>query len=92
MSFTECLKKEYGYQAYAPYSGTEFDLLTGEFVYEAEPVALKKKAKAVSDVFARLVAAGQRLLSVIQKCEGRPNKELGKFADQINSLCNKWEN
>ena len=26
MSFTECLKKEYGYQAYAPYSGTEFDL------------------------------------------------------------------
>ena len=92
MSFTECLKKEYGYQAYAPYSGTEFDLLTGEFVYEAEPVALKKKAKAVSDVFARLVAAGQRLLSVIQKCEGRPNKELGKFADQINSLCDKWEN
>ena len=92
MSFMECLKKEYGYQAYAPYSGTEFDLLTGEFVYEAEPVALKKKAKAVSDVFARLVAAGQRLLSVIQKCEGRPNKELGKFADQINSLCDKWEN
>ena len=85
-------EKEYGYQAYAPYSGTEFDLLTGEFVYEAEPVALKKKAKAVSDVFARLVAAGQRLLSVIQKCEGRPNKELGKFADQINSLCDKWEN
>ena len=55
-------------------------------------MALKKKAKAVSDVFARLVAAGQRLLSVIQKCEGRPNKELGKFADQINSLCDKWEN
>ena len=35
--------------------------------------------------------AGQRLLSVIQKNEGIPNKDLAKFADQINSLADKWD-
>jgi metallo-beta-lactamase family protein len=90
-SFTECLQVEHGIKAYAPYSGTEFDLLTGKVTYEAVPVPLKKKAKSVSDVFSRLQAAGQRLLAIIRKNEGRPNKELAKFADQINSLCDKWE-
>lgn len=91
-SFRQCLEKEYGYSAYAPYSGTRFDLLTDTVTYEAAPVRLKKKAaKAVSDVFARLLAAGQRLLSVIQKNEGGANKDLAKFADQINSLCDKWD-
>ena len=50
-----------------------------------------KPAKASSNVFARLLAAGQRLLSVIQKNEGIPNKDLAKFADQINSLADKWD-
>ncbi len=50
-----------------------------------------KDARVVSNVFARLVAAGERLLAVIRKLEGHPNKELGKFADQINSLCDKWD-
>ena len=38
------------------------------------------------NVFARLLAACQTF-TVINKCE---DKELGKFADQINALCNKW--
>lgn len=91
-SFKLCLEKEYGFLAYAPYSGTRFDLTTNAVEYEAAPVRLKKKAaKAVSDVFARLMAAGQRLLSVIQRNEGGANKDLAKFADQINSLCDKWD-
>ena len=51
----------------------------------------KKSTRAVNNIFARLVAAGERLMTVIRKCEGMPNRELGKFADQINELCNKWE-
>lgn len=89
--FTECLKIEHGIDAYAPYSGTRYDLISQDFIYEAEPVVLKKKAKAVSDVFARLLACGQRLISVIHKNEGGANKDLAKFADQINSLCDKWD-
>ncbi|MCH5281625.1 MAG: MBL fold metallo-hydrolase [Lachnospiraceae bacterium] len=91
-SFVQCLNKEYGFNAYAPYSGTRFDLLTNEAEYEAAPVRVaKKKGKSASDVFQRLLSAGQRLLAVISRNEGGPNKELARFADQINSLCDKWD-
>ena len=52
---------------------------------------VKKKTKRLSDIFARLVAAGQRLMAVIYKNEGGANKDLAKFADQINSLSDKWD-
>lgn len=90
-SYRDYLEEEHGLRAYAPFSGTCFDLLTGEAVYEAAPIALKKKVKTVSDVFARLVAAGQRLVAVIQRNEGGANKDLGRFADQIQALCDKWD-
>lgn len=89
--FTECLKIEHGLDAYAPYSGTRYDLLREQFICEAQPVAVRRKAKGVSDVFARLLACGQRLIAVIHKNEGCANKDLAKFADQINSLCDKWD-
>ena len=89
--FTACLRTEHGLDAYAPYSGTRFDLIDGSFIYEAEPVAVKKKARGVSDVFARLLASGQRLIAIIHKNEDGANKDLAKFADQINSLCDKWD-
>lgn len=90
-SFVQCLEHEYGYQADAPYSGTQVDLATDTIVYEAQPMPVKKRVFIVSDVFNRLLAAGQRLLAVIHRNEGGANKDLGKFADQINSLCDKWD-
>lgn len=89
--FAECIRTEYGYQSYAPYSGTRFDLLTDSFEYEATPIAIRKKTLHASDVFARLLAAGQRLLAVIRRNEGGANKDLAKFADQVNSLADKWD-
>ncbi len=90
--FAECLKIEYGQNTYAPYSGTVFDLLSGKLEYEARPVPVKKKAKSVvSTVYARLLAAAQRLLNMVKGIDGMPNKDMAKFADQINSLCDKWE-
>ncbi len=92
MEFAECLKVQYNYHTYAPYSGTEFDLISGRLLYEAAPVPVKKKAKSIaSSVYTRLLAAARRLLALVQKSEGMPNKDMGKFADQINSLCDKWE-
>lgn len=90
-AFTECLKIEHGQRAYAPYSGTVFNLLSNKFEYEAESVPVKKKAKVASGVFARLLAAGQRLMAIIQKSDGMANKDLAKFADQITALCDKWD-
>ena len=93
-SIAECLEKEHGLPATAPYSGTIFNLITGEFDYIAEPVYVKKKdgaKKRAMDVFGRLLLAGERLMAVIRKNEGLSNKETARFTDQINALCDKWD-
>ena len=91
--FAEYLHDEHGFNTYAPFSGTVFDLATDEFVTEESGIRITtaKKKPQVSSVFERLLAAGQRLLTVIQHNEGGANKDLAKFADQINSLCDKWD-
>ena len=92
--FANYLKEEVGIDAIAPYSGDIFDLHFNTQVAEGTREIAKKKvksSKAVSNVFARLLAAGERLMAVIHKNEGGANKDLAKFADQINSLCDKWE-
>ena len=91
-SFVECLMVEHGIQAYAPYSGTIFNLASGRLEYEAQPMQLKKKEKPATGVYARLVAAGNRLMAIIKRSEGGANKDLAKFADQIISLCDKYDN
>ena len=90
-AFTEYVNKEMKIPATAPFSGTIFNLVSGEFEYEAAPEKRKKKVFIVSDAFARLVAAGQRLMAVIQKNQGHANKDLAKFTNQINSLADKWD-
>ena len=89
-AFADLLRKEYGHDTYAPYSGTEFDLITGELLVETKGIPIVKKSIAAG-VFERLIAAAQRLLAVARQNEGSSNKDLAKFADQINSLADKWE-
>ena len=94
--FAKRLEDELGYQAMAPYSGTEVDLLTNEITRETVGIVIKHveqkaKSRKAAGVFARLLAAGQRLMTVIRHNEGGTNKDLARFADQINALCDKWE-
>ncbi len=92
--FRDLINREYGFNAYAPYSGTSFDLIKGEFITETKgvPVVRKTYEKVrITTVFERLLAAGERLLNVIRKNEHGANKDLAKFADQINSLSDKWD-
>lgn len=93
--FAELLTKQYGYDVYAPYTGAVYDLTLNkeiaEGITERIEGAKSKTSRQISAVFARLLAAGQRLMSVIQHNEGGTNKDLGKFADQINSMCDKWD-
>ena len=94
--FAERLKNELGYNAMAPFSGTEFDMLANEIEKETVGIVIKHakekaKARKASGVYARLLAAGQRLMTVIRHNEGGANKDLAKFADQINSMCDKWD-
>lgn len=96
--FAGRLKEELHLNSMAPYSGTIYDLAADTLVREAQPVKCKKETEGVgipparaNTVFARLVAAGRRLLTVIGHNEGGANKDLAKFADQINSMCDKWD-
>ncbi|MDD7077946.1 MAG: MBL fold metallo-hydrolase [Lachnospiraceae bacterium] len=95
--FTNRLKDELGLDAYAPYSGTEYDLAAGRFLAQPEPVRIEKKGAVsaatakVTKTFARLLAAGQRLIGVIRQNEGGANKDLEKFTREIHDLCDKWE-
>ncbi len=92
-SFTQCLREEHGFDAVAPYSGACYNLADGSCIHDGNNVRKHKTAvaKKASDVFERLMAAGRRLMTVIKHNEGGANKDLAKFADQINSLCDKWD-
>jgi len=91
--FTEYIRDRLGYQAVAPYSGTTYDLKENICVVEGRriPVDRAQETRKASSAFERLVNAGKRLLVVIQNNKGGTNKDLGKFADQINALCDKWD-
>ena len=95
-SFANHVHETFGYDAVAPYSGDAYDLITNQKVADGSRKLVEKKAaygmaSREKTIFDRLVAAGQRLVSVIQKCQGMANKDLSKFADQINALCDKWD-
>ena len=93
-SFTECLNKELGYRAFAPYSGTRFDLLSGSFDYIAEPRPLtepKMPSGKAARLFAELLAAAELLLRVCRHMKGRPNKDLIRFTKEIGKLTENME-
>lgn len=89
--FTRCLKEEHGFDAFAPYSGTSYDLAKGEFVTVTEGVPVPQKQPAperrpMNKYFAALVAAAEALLRAVKGAEGRPNKELKKWTERIETL------
>lgn len=96
-SFALRLENELGCPAMAPFSGTVYDLAAGKCIHEAAGIPAPKKpavtaaAKKADKIFARLLSMGQRLMSVIHKNEGGANKDLKKFANEIQQLCDKWD-
>lgn len=94
--FAKRVEEEFGYDTMAPFSGTVYDLKENICAYEAQGIKIKKtqvtpKAAKAARAFEKLVSLGHRLMSVIRKNEGCPNKELEKFSREIQSLCDKWD-
>ena len=74
-------------------SGDEFDLISGECSARGKIVKLTKVSEGrrrANLAFDRLMAACHRLKTVIELSRGLTNKELAKFTDQINDLCDKY--
>ena len=94
--FAKRLRDELGYDTMAPFSGTAYDLLGNECLYEAKGVKIERastspKATKAAQVYQKLLSLGHRLISVIRKNEGSPNKDLEKFSRDVQSLCDKWD-
>lgn len=94
--FAEQVQEQLGTEAYAPYSGSIFDLAGNEWIRKTQGVRIAKKspvgaAAKTSKFYAKLVAAGQRLIGVIRKNEGGANRDLERFTREIHALCDKWE-
>ena len=84
-----------GYRAEAPYSGTEYDLLTGKLLAYTEGVKIDRSAafkgsQRAKAVFGELLAAAEELLALVKKRRGNSNKDNAKLTAQIRSLIEKW--
>lgn len=93
-TFAKEIESTLGINAIAPFSGDKYDLLTGECIEKGRVVRIERKSEGrhrAETVFSRLYAAGQRLLSVINKNKDSSNKEIAKFADQVTALCDKYD-
>ena len=91
--FAESVEK-LGFTAHAPQYTEVYDLIEDQIV--APGYLPERKAKAVggqrvSSAYERLVALGQRMVDVIRRSKGRDNKTLGRWADQLRQLLDKWE-
>ena len=95
-AFKEILTGE-GYNTQDPYSGTEYDLLSGRMTIYTEGQKLSRAATAKGTqraraVFDDLVAAAEELLRLVKGRRGMTNKDNAKLTDQIRNLINKWKN
>jgi len=86
---------EHDYKAIAPKYSSVYDLISYEPIFEGRDILrrsdLERQDRRDSPVFQRLMLAGLRLVEVISRNKGGANKDLAKFADQIDSLSNKWD-
>ena len=93
MAFRKRLE-DMGYLAEAPYSGTEYDLITGRMTVFTDGIRIKKVPKMDSrakQVYDELVAAAEVLLALVKTFRGRANKDNAKLRDQILNLIQKWK-
>ena len=49
------------------------------------------KTTKAARAYEKLLAMGRRLMTIIRKNERCPNKDLDRFARDIQSLCDKWD-
>ena len=92
-SFAQTIYNKLSVPAIAPYSGDEYDLINGEFTKRGKVVRISKQSdgrRRANLAYDRLLAAFNRLKTVIELSKALTNKEIAKFTDQINDLCDKY--
>ena len=84
--------REKGLAAHAPNYEEVYDLLDNQMLSPGLPPEKKPEpASGGSPAYQRLEDVGRRLMEVIAHNKGGTNKDLGRFADQLRALIEKWD-
>ncbi len=92
--FASYLQEEYGQKAEAPFSGSEFDLIRGQWLLKTEGVPVERQSaeqKQANNLFAMLVAAAERVLKLAKSMKERSNKEIKNFTKDLDKLHGKYQ-
>ena len=92
--YANMLADDYGFKTSAPYSGSVYDLIKGEYEVEAKGEYIKKEqrgsdtklGKTKSRIFDDLVAAAEKLLRAAKTLKGVANRDLEELTKRINTL------
>ena len=90
------LLEDKGYDADAPYSGTEYDLITNKMTVYTDSVRINrietlKGTQRARAVYNDLVNATEDLLRMVKNKRGCSNRDNAKLTAQIRSLIEKWK-
>ena len=86
--------RQRGYSAHSANYEEVYDLRTGKMLSPGVVLTPRPQAAlpgSASPAYRRLEETGRRLLEVIAHNRGGTNKDLGKFADQLRALIDKWD-
>lgn len=92
LSFCETLQG-LGYTAEVPLFESEYSLMDGACLAKGRdfPRDKEKKAGFVSEMFRRLLAAVERLSGIASGYKQGANRDVARFADEVEELCRRWE-
>ena len=91
-ALSQKLRDELNLDTYCPYSGSEFDMLTGQVTYDAEPVLIprEKRNPNANAAYNELLNASDKLYRLIKDNSGRANADMRKLTEAIHKLCEEW--
>ena len=88
-AFARDLRETYGYDVFAPFSGTVFDLAAGAFltVTEGKPVKqVQEESYPVTSAYKELEKALEKLNEAVKSHSQLSNKELRRLTDKIRAV------
>ena len=93
--FAETIRLKAGIEATAPYSGDVYDPVSGTRLADGSRRKVRHddtdSGRRFSAVWAKLYAAGMRLMRVIERSRNCKSKDLIVLTNRINALCDRQE-
>ena len=96
-SFAEYIMQNLGWNAFAPFSGTVFDLAEGCFVEAPEGIPIVKKStqrsqggSEAAELYTKLCAAGDSIARLIRESRGYSNKELRSLTKELENIFKRY--